>query len=361
MNNDTNNLEPGAEEVRVPAATNKKKVHKYATPLGDMIAKVKSEPQLKFIYSGIKEKSVGIIFGPSKSGKTMCCENLGMCIAAGLPEYLGMPIDADNKVVLIISFEEHYTNRTDRNMKQVEVIEATHGAEWLENYIVVNDALPRYITTDDHWNELADLIKTIQPGIVFLDSLTHMYTGSIEDSKVAVELTKRLRLLSEFTDTTIVAIHHTHKMYGQPLSIDTIAGSRVLAQELDFMIGVNRTLDGKMYLKDVAFRYAACYSDKVRTFTIDEHCWINIDGDADEITLLSAMDGRKDEVNRLLIVDFLQEQKEAGSNLIPLKHMADRFVVTKEMSKQTLHNNLHKLEQQGVITKPEKGQYSMAA
>ena len=327
-----------------------------------MITKVDSEPQLEFIYSGIKENSIGSVFGPSKAGKTMLCENLSMSIAAGISNYLNLPITSKNNTVLFISLEEHYTNRTERNKKQAKALEATHGREWLANYIVVNDALPRYIITDDHWRELADLINSIQPGIVFLDSLTHMYTGSIEDSKVAVELTKKLRYLSEITNTTIAAIHHTHKMYGQPLSIDTIAGSRVLAQELDFMIGVNRTLDGKMYLKDVAFRYAPCFSDKVRTFTIDDHCWINIDeADVDEITLLSAMDGRKDEVNKLLIVEFLQQQKDGGNNVIPFKQIADRFVTTKAMSKQTLYNNLNKLEQQGVISKPEQGQYSMAA
>jgi RecA-family ATPase len=85
-----------------------------ASSLRDIIARVKKEPKLKMVYSGIKDKSVGVIFGPSKSGKTMYCENLGMSIAAGAKEYLGLPIDIDNRNVIFLSLEEHYANRTDR-------------------------------------------------------------------------------------------------------------------------------------------------------------------------------------------------------------------------------------------------------
>ena len=358
MSNNIQLLMPAHKEgVAVLPST----LHRYATPLDSMMRKVQSEPKLDFIYSGIKENSVGIVFGPSKSGKTMLCENLGMCIAAGAGNYLGKDITVKSKKVLVVSFEEHYTSRTDRNIKQVQALEQTYGSDWLSNYIVVNEDLPRYMTTSEHWNELAQLIKSVGPVIVFLDSLTHMYSGSIEDSKVAIELTMKLRRLSEITGATVVAIHHTHKMYGQPLSIDTIAGSRVIAQELDFMIGLNRTIDGKMYIKDVAFRYVPCYSEYVSTFTIDDNCWLNLDEQVDEFKLLSALDGRKDDVNCLLISEFLQEQKEAGSNVVSSNTILERFVQTKKMSRQTMFNNLHRLERQGIITKPERGSYSLAA
>jgi len=348
------------DPIQVKGNNGRKSMDKCAQSLNDMMARVKKEPKLVMLYPGIKEKSVGIIVGPSKSGKTIFCENLGMSIAAGLNEYLGASINIGNRTVLFISFEEHYSNRTDRNSKQADALTTVSGKGWLKNYIVVNEHMPRYIITNEHWNDLRDLINAIKPGIVFLDSLTRMYQGSIEESKVAVELTQKLRSLSEATGTTIVIIHHTHKMYGQPLSIDTVAGSRVIVQEMDFMIGINRTLDGKSYMKDIAFRYAQCDSETVRTFTISENCWINISGHIEEMKLLSSLDGRRDDVNRSRIFELLTEQQASGVPVTTTQVLVKKLV-PQIMSRQTLFTNLGTLEKEGKIKKQGKGNYALAA
>jgi D-lactate dehydrogenase len=51
-----------------------------------MMVKVNSEPLPFMYYSGIKENSVGFVFGPPKSGKTIYCENLAMSIVR-VPAY----------------------------------------------------------------------------------------------------------------------------------------------------------------------------------------------------------------------------------------------------------------------------------
>lgn len=333
----------------------------YALPLSELIARVENEPELKFIYSGIKENSVGTVFGPSKSGKTMFCENLGMAIAAGMDSYLGMPINIDNRKVLIISFEEHYRSRTERNIKQISKLQAAHGTEWISNYIVASENMPMYLATPKDWQIVEDVIEKHAPGLVILDSITRM-SENIEESKSAQEFTKKLRKMAQKTNSTVIAIHHTHKMYGQQLSIDTIAGSRVIAQELDFMIGINRTMDGKRYMKDVAFRYAPCDSEAVRTFDIDEKCWLNLIGQADEVKLLAALDGRVDETNRIKVLEFIQQQIDAGSESVTTRELETYFLDTKKMSKGTLYTScLNKLVTEGKIAKIEKGKYKMAA
>jgi hypothetical protein len=236
-----------------------------------------------------------------------------------------------------------------------------YGTDWLENYTVVNEHLPRYVSTEEHWNELVELINSVAPGIVFLDSITHLYEGSIEDSKVAMQLTKNLRSLSEATSTTIIAIHHTHKMYGQRLSIDTIAGSRVIAQELDFMIGLNKTPDGQKYIKDVAFRYIACNDETVRTYSIDDNCWLNVTGEANEGKILAALDGRKDDTSKSQIYQYIAEQVESGNNSIPADSIVNRFSENPPMSRTTVYNNLKKLYDENKIIKIDKGHYSIAA
>ena len=39
------------------------------------------------------EKSFGLVFGPSKSGKTIFCENLAMSIAMGKTDFFGYKLD----------------------------------------------------------------------------------------------------------------------------------------------------------------------------------------------------------------------------------------------------------------------------
>ncbi|MCF8449091.1 MAG: AAA family ATPase [Taibaiella sp.] len=333
----------------------------YTNNLREMISRVQQEPKLEMIYSGIKEKSIGVVFGPSKAGKTMFCENLGMSIAAGVNEYLWKPIKMAGRKVLFVSLEEYYANRTERNEKQAMKLSEQYGTDWLDNYIVVNENIDRYLNDANDWNRLAEIIIEQSPDIAFVDSLTHMYSGSIEDSKVAIELTKNLRYLGDATGATIVAIHHTHKMYGQPLSIDTIAGSRVLAQELDFMIGLNRTSSGSKYIKDVAFRYIPSNDETVYTYEIDNDCWLNLTGETTEAKLLAAPDGRKDNTNMNLILDFFQRENESGNTIIPTNVIEAKFVDTKEMSKPALHSNLRKLISDNIIIKPSHGEYRLAA
>ncbi|PQJ08963.1 hypothetical protein CJD36_021375 [Flavipsychrobacter stenotrophus] len=341
--------------------TKNKVASKYTASLGDMIKRTASEPKPKMIYSGIKENSIGIIFGPSKSGKTMFCENLGMCIASGETQYLGLPIDIENRKVLFISLEEFYTGRTERNSKQITKLTSAHGTDWLENYIVINERMPRYLISDADWKIVEDTIYEVHPSVVFLDSLTHMYAGQIEESNKAKEVMRKIKELSENTKTTIVVIHHTTKLYDRPLSIDVVAGSRVIAQECDFMIGLNKAMDGKRYIKDVAFRYAATDNDKVKTFTIDNDLWLNISGEADEIKLLSVADGRRDDANKEKLLDFIVGQDERGAKIIPFSLIEDRFADSREMSKPTISSNLKKLIEEKKIIKLEKGQYKLAS
>ena len=348
------------KQVEMNKTTEQKDTAACTSTLADMMERVKSEPKQKMLYSGIKEKSLGIIVGPSKSGKTTYCEKLAMAIASGATEFLDMPLDISNRKVLVISLEEHYSRRTERNMKQAAVISSEKGNDWEQNYIVATEEMPTYLTSDADWQLIEDVILQHAPGFVLIDSLTHMYKGSIEDSVVAKNIMKRLRDLAGATDTTIAVIHHTHKMYGQPLSIDTIAGSRVIAQELDFMIGINRTLDGKKYIKDVAFRYWQ-EREQVLQFEIDDTCSIVPVGEVDESALLSATDGRRDDSNPKKVIEFMQARSTAGATIVAAHELEAKFVQPQVMSKPTLYKSLRQLELQGGIIKPEKGKYAMAA
>src|SRR6185312_14300528 len=137
---------------------------------------------------------------------------------------------------------------------------------------------------------------------------------------------KNLRQLSKETGTTIIAIHHTHKLFDRPLSMDNIAGSRVVAQELDFMIGINRTISGCRYIKDLAFRYAPCESESVRVFEIDDRCWLNVIEEEEESKLLAAPDGRRSDANANKIMDFLSAKAETETPYATWAELETQFI-----------------------------------
>ncbi|MBS1592816.1 MAG: AAA family ATPase [Bacteroidetes bacterium] len=334
----------------------------YTVSLREMMERVKTEPPQKMIYSGIKENSVGFIFGPSKSGKTTFCENLALSIASGQFEYLGKPINSTNRKVLFLSLEEFYSGRTNRNIKQVEAI-TTHvsGDTWIDNYIVATNNIPRYVTEKEDWKIISNEIKKHAPGLVIIDSASRLHNGPIEDSTEAKLLMKQLRELALDVSTTIIVIHHTPKLYNMPLSIYALAGSRILAQEADFMIGINKTLDGKIYLKEVAFRYAPEDCETVSLLQMDDHQWFSVIGKADEASLLSAFDGRKDEHNKAAIFEYIQERNANGGAVVTTEELFTLFVESKVCSKDTLHKALNSLVAEKKIQKPQKGHYKMPA
>lgn len=326
---------------------------KVTYTMAEMISKVSAEPKPQMVYSGIKEGTVGFVFGPSKSGKSTYCEALGMSLACGAEEFLGIPILTKGVKVLSISLEEHYTNRTERNIKQVEVLTEKYGTDWLKSrYFTIGDELSRYIVTNEHWEELKQAILSVQPKVVIIDSLTRLAAGKIEDSDTANGLMKRLRNLADSTNTTIICIHHTHKMYDKPISLDTLAGSRVIGQEADFMIGINRTLKGTRYIKEVAFRYAPSNDDTVQTFAINENNLIVPQERLNEFRLIAQVDGRNNEQTDQ---DFLNLFKEKGT--VSAEDLVQKFVDTDIITKPALYKRINKAIKQGIIDRPETGKY----
>lgn len=336
---------------------NKTEDVKYTCSLAEMIEQVDKEPKPVMVYSGIKEGSVGFVFGPSKSGKTIFCEALGMSIAAGASSFLNKPIVSSNNKVMFMSLEEHSINRTERNKLQLDYIAKSQDSKWLNNYIVIKDMFPRYIETVEQWGLLKKAINANKPGVVIIDSLTHLYAGSIEDSKVAKEVMKKLRALADETKATVICIHHTRKMNDKPIDINTLAGSRVIAQEADFLIGINRNPKGVRYIKEVAFRYKANETETVSTFSINENCWPELAGTDDEFKLLAVGDGRIDDANRSLIMEYYEERNDD----VTAKELETEFVTPGTMSRQTLFTSLSTLVSENKLMKVKKGIYKKAA
>jgi archaellum biogenesis ATPase FlaH len=319
---------------------------------------LKDYPKIEMLWRGIPAGSFGFIFGPAKSGKTILCENLGMMLAAQQDELLESGLSSGQHNVLFISLEEFWQSRTGRNLKQIEALHDRLKLSRIDKYKVVDYEFPRNIVTDDDWLTLEKVIKESESDIIFIDSFTRLYAGEIETSRLAKAVAGRLRDMAYKLKITLIAIHHSTKLYKQPITMDALAGSRVLAQEADFMIGVSKGAFGQRYVKDVAYRYSP-EEDDVIVFEINDDLLVESVEICSETSLFKKSDGRTDETNTNLVLDFFQEQKAAGSDTVPTGELISKFVDSVVMSRPTLFSQLKKLEKRKKIEKMQKGVYKL--
>ena len=228
----------------------------------------------------------------------------------------------------------------------------------MNRWYVIDDRMPQFLTTDQEFGILHNLIETIKPDVLIIDSLTHLCNGPIEDSTVCSKLMKRVRGLAKGRNCTPIVIHHIPKINDAPLTIHSVAGSRVVGQEVDFVIGINSLSNGKKYLKMVKSRYVRDTTEVI-SFTIDDDCWLKMEGKMDELQILATVDGRFDFNNKEKIFDFIVEELENGNDDVEFSQIKEKLVDTQEMSLQTAHTQLNSLIKEKRIIKGGHGRYKL--
>ena len=333
-------------------------------PIDEVIDSVKTLPKENFFYEGIKENSLNLLISQAKLGKTTWVENLAMSIGAGHNKYLDKEVwFGDNRKVMIISLEEFYRGRTERNSQQLKYLDAIVGnGDWHQNVLVSPVDGLRYIETKKDWDWIKDEIKEKKPAFTVIDSLSRMHgSEAIEDSSTCIKLMKKLKNIIDKTGTTLLIIHHTSKIGNEPLSLSNMAGSRILAQEADSIIALNKTPSGKRYIKALAYRYADDSSETVQLFRRNNNYqWLESGGYVKEYKILKEFDNRVDNTNSEAVMDYVLDHT-AGDNsiLIETSKLMETFVDTRIMTKPTLYKSIAKLVEDGSMIKQQKGMYSL--
>jgi len=315
-----------------------------------LIQRCQLEPQVPPLWSGIVKGSMGFVFGPAKSGKTVWCETFGTSIAARMEKFWGRPLDSlQVNGLLFISMEEHWEHRAMRNQRQLSSIGIMDGQDF--PYMVVKPSFPRYMTGKKDWETLEATISDSEADLVFIDSFTRLEIDEIEKSKVANRVLSRLKELAMKLKITLVIIHHSSKITDQPLGLATMAGSRVVGQEADFILGINRLSNGTRYFKEVSTRYTQ-ESELVTTFTIGDDFLVTQKKEVTESSLFRPVDHRENSGNQELVFRTIQElQEECGvvktSELIARLHG--------KLQKTVIYSYLNNLEEEGLIDRSQKG------
>jgi RecA-family ATPase len=322
--------------------------------LEEMLKAHQSLPRPKFLWSGIKEKSFGLVFGPSKSGKTIFCENLGMSIACGIEEFFGLPLDGIPKKVLFVGLEEYWENRIERNKSQYEVLEPEHRNLVSQNYLFQPMDFTSKIVSSLDWKNLEKMINDSKAEVVIIDSITRMNPGKLENSADAEKVMQKLREICYNTNVTLICIHHTPKMGDNLINIDSIKGSSVFAQESDFAIAVTQTPNKCRYVKNVFFRYAADDDENVKEFTIDSSTWLNFEQDVDESVLINSKDRRRNNDTRDKISAYFNENTCTTYKTSDLVY---HFTSTLPIKERQIKSYLSELVKNKTIISPSIGHY----
>lgn len=332
----------------------------------DLIEKVKKEPVPIVLWDKISEGTFGLMAGVAKTGKTTFAENLGYSLAVGKKEFFGKKLSGKPRKVLFINLEESYKIRSRRNINQLSSLNDYEYSLFCENYISTPPNFLEYINDQNDWEILSDYISRSDADVVFIDSLTNMFKGKIEDSDTCRKFIQKFTQYIVSLGKTIIIIHHNTKGNDKPIDQDSVAGSRVILQYFQFIYGFANipTAIGGKYMCCLTNKIFGIDSNEANLYSISENNWFMNNGTDNKHNLYKELknqssDNRFDNTKKDLIFNYMVSLDSQGSTTISTNQLTEEFVSTKTMVKDTLYNNINKLLMDDKIVKLKRGEYRL--
>lgn len=353
MSNNLRDEERFVQEIEIANSVTPKR---HVMSITEALEHSKNLPELEMLWMGIPNTaSLNFMMAPSKVGKTILMENFGYAIASDADEFMGYKIPK-GKIVAFVSLEEFYNTRMRRTRKQMADIKSLeYDADKIgSRFFVVNPDFPRHLGEKDTIKFISEIVSETKADILIIDSLSRMYSGKIEESELAKKVIQRLKDLADSLAIPLIIIHHSTKGGGKELNQNSMAGSRILSQECDSLIGVNKAPNGIRYIKPISYRYADDNIEEYPSFTIENSCLTSFRGITSMEDIVKSTDGRYGSKNFDLIYYMIRAEKS-----IDASSLSKKFVKAEIMSKSTLYDVLQKMQDSGKIVKSNEGNYSV--
>ncbi|SDS49161.1 AAA family ATPase [Winogradskyella sediminis] len=334
----------------------------------DLINEVEKEPQPKFIWKGIPENSAGLIVGHPKAGKTTLAENLAISLSIGRKSFFGSVLDGIPKKVLFVGLEEPYKLRARRNKLQLSSLNEKEIEHFSNNFDTTGKDFIEFINDENDWKVLRDYIKASEAKIVFIDSLTSMFEGKIEDSNTGRKFTQLFSKYLKPLNKTYILIHHTTKSNEKPMEPSNVAGSRVILQYFEYIYGMSEvpSEEGGYYFCDIQNKHVEKDSTSAMMYRCNSARWMEYLGKENKYILYNDkvkrnVDGRYDDTNENLIYDFALKQYNQGNTYTSTSTMIAELVNgdNKVMSHDTFHKAKNKLIKKGRLEKKARGEFKI--
>ena len=208
-------------------------------PLSIIDLLAKEFPPVTFITQDIIVKNgVTIISGDPAAGKTFFALFLAFAVANGV-EFLDRFETTEGPILWIDeeSGERRLYDRIKNNLKITTV------PKHLIHFACLNKFK---ITNNKHLEWLKNLVITLKPALVIVDSFGTVSDGIENDAKEMTEVTGRFRDIAGM-DTSVLLIHHNRKQFaGEKISGQTMRGSSAILANIDYQL---QLVKGKDYIK----------------------------------------------------------------------------------------------------------------
>lgn len=183
------------------------------------------------ILEGVLDRGdKGVIIGSSKNRKTFFLDQLGLCLAAGIP-FLRWSCPQPRRVILIqFEIRPHHKHRRIKRLAGALRIQP----EDLGDRLRILNARGLGITGTAGLEKITPELMTLEPDVIAIDPLYKLTTGvenAAEDAKIILNA---FDVLAEKTGAAVLFVHHDSK--GSPGDRDIRdrgAGSNVLGRDYD--------------------------------------------------------------------------------------------------------------------------------
>ncbi|WP_417372267.1 AAA family ATPase, partial [Gelidibacter japonicus] len=215
----------------------------------------------------------------------------------------------------------------------------------------------RKIGKKEDWITLSKLIERSKANVVFIDSITRMNHGKLEDSSTAEVILQNLRDICQSNEITLIVVHHTPKMYGKRITMDSIKGSSTFSQESDFAIAINRTEQNTRYLKNIFFRYSSSEDEYVKELEMGNDTWLSVVGEIEEDEILKGLDRRRTDDKRDFILNYFSENP---TTTYSTSELVNYFQSKLPIKTRQIKTYLSEVVRSGLVINPKKGEYILA-
>ena len=159
-----------------------------------------------------------MLMGPAKEGKSFLAIQIGLAIAKG-EEFMGRPTAQGR--VLYLQYDTPHKLWLKRMRKLAKA-----GVKLHDNFMVLDPSDYEYrnsidVLNEEHAEYLKNVVDSIQPDVVIIDTLRKLYNGDENNSAIAKQVFDILNTV--FVDRAVVYIHHSHKLSPPP-------GQKVMAR-----------------------------------------------------------------------------------------------------------------------------------
>lgn len=284
----------------------------------------------------ITEHELTILFGDTGLGKSTLCMQLAIKVAEG------------GKKVLYFNFE----------LSQLQVSKRFPGKDIPDTMLIADiDYSKMHDVTDQSMilEEIERLALEYGADVIFIDNLTNLCVNSKDGGEAGNIMLKLNSLRLTHHWTMVVLAHVPKRKAGDPLSLNDLAGSKILSNLADNVIGLNKSkLDkDKRYIIQLKYRSKPIELDykhvqELTMTTSDGYLHFEFGGyDEERVHLPRSRDEKAE-----LELDIVKELKE--HNGLSYREIAEKLGTNLAMVQRVAKS--HNLSRGGDKNKSEKSQ-----